>query len=110
MPKNHLRKSFPTASSRNPLPARRSRTPDRRPTMTTCSAPLTRTARYAVAPGALPLLGHALPLARRPQQFLTALPRYGDLVEVRLGRRPAVMVCDPELIQRVLLEPRTFDK
>jgi pentalenene oxygenase len=65
---------------------------------------------YAVAPGALPLLGHALPLARRPQQFLTSLPRYGDLVEVRLGRRPAIMVCAPQLIQRVLTEPRTFDK
>ncbi|NBM17238.1 cytochrome P450 [Streptomyces sp. GC420] len=78
--------------------------------MTTISAPPPRTTRYAVAPGALPLLGHAVPLARRPQQFLTELPKYGDLVEVRLGRRPAVMVCHPELIRRVLLEPRTFDK
>ncbi|WP_406069086.1 cytochrome P450 [Micromonospora sp. NBC_01638] len=69
-----------------------------------------RTARYAVAPNALPLLGHAIPLARRPQQFLTELPCYGDLVEVRLGRRPAVLVCSPDLIQRVLREPRTFDK
>ncbi|WP_338700411.1 cytochrome P450 [Streptomyces sp. Q6] len=78
--------------------------------MTTVSPAPPRTARYAVAPGALPLLGHAVPLARRPLEFLTGLPRYGDLVEVRLGRRPAVMVCHPDLIKRVLLEPRTFDK
>ncbi|GGV58743.1 cytochrome P450 [Streptomyces longisporoflavus] len=69
-----------------------------------------RKARYAVAPCALPLLGHALPLARRPLDFLTGLSRHGDLVEVRLGRRPAVMVCDPGLIRQVLLEARTYDK
>ncbi|MFE4617006.1 cytochrome P450 [Streptomyces sp. NPDC056747] len=77
--------------------------------MTTVSPP-PRTMSYALAPGALPLLGHAVPLARRPLEFLTGLPRHGDLVEVRLGRRPAVMVCHPDLIKRVLLEPRTFDK
>ncbi len=69
-----------------------------------------RDARYGVAPGSLPLLGHALPLARRPLEFLTGLSLHGDLVEVRIGRRPAVMVCDPDLIKQVLLEPRTYDK
>ena len=78
--------------------------------MTKSQAAMNRTASYAVAPGALPLIGHAIPLARRPHQFLTELPRYGDLVEVRLGRRPAIMACAPWLIKRILLEPRTFDK
>ncbi|MET7394978.1 cytochrome P450 [Dactylosporangium sp. NPDC005572] len=78
--------------------------------MTRSAAAPAATARYAVAPGALPLLGHALPLAKRPQQFLTQLPRYGDLVEVRLGLRRAVMVCDPGLIRQVLLDARLYDK
>ncbi|MFF4349826.1 cytochrome P450 [Streptomyces sp. NPDC001530] len=62
------------------------------------------------APGGLPLLGHAIPLLRRPLQFLTSLPAHGDLVEVRLGPLRAYLVCRPELVQQVLLDPRTFDK
>ncbi|MER5638813.1 cytochrome P450 [Kitasatospora sp. NPDC002227] len=73
-------------------------------------APDRPAARYALAPGALPLLGHALKLARRPLEFLTGLPRHGELVEVRLGRRPAVLVCDATLMREVLLAPRVFDK
>ncbi|WP_406277919.1 cytochrome P450 [Streptomyces sp. NBC_00191] len=62
------------------------------------------------APGRLPVLGHAIPLLRQPLEFLTSLPAQGDLVEVRLGPRRAFMVCRPELVQQVLLDPRTFDK
>ncbi|MGK5636751.1 cytochrome P450 [Streptomyces sp. URMC 126] len=65
---------------------------------------------YGVAPGALPLLGHALPLLRDPLAFLEALPGRGDLVGVRLGPVRAVVVCDPELTRRVLRDDRTFDK
>ncbi|MFI0740218.1 cytochrome P450 [Streptomyces sp. NPDC021100] len=65
---------------------------------------------YGVAPGALPLLGHALPLVRDPLAFLDALPGRGDLVQVRVGPVRAVVVCDPELTRRVLRDDRTFDK
>ncbi|MFF7977393.1 cytochrome P450 [Streptomyces sp. NPDC007905] len=63
-----------------------------------------------LAPGRLPVLGHAVPLLRRPLEFLTSLPALGDLVEVRLGPLRAFLVCRPELVQQVLLKPRTFDK
>ncbi|MFE2324368.1 cytochrome P450 [Streptomyces sp. NPDC059385] len=62
------------------------------------------------APGALPLLGHVVPLLRDPLGFLTRLPRHGDVVQVRLGPLPVVVVCDPVLTGQVLREDRTFDK
>ncbi|WP_242908497.1 cytochrome P450 [Actinomadura terrae] len=62
------------------------------------------------ARGALPLVGHAPRLFHRPHEFLTALPDYGDLVEIRLGPVRAVVVCDPELTRQVLRGDRTFDK
>ncbi|MET8677143.1 cytochrome P450 [Streptomyces sp. NPDC004647] len=62
------------------------------------------------APGRLPVLGHAIPLRRHPLEFLSALPARGDLVKVRLGPHRAYMVCQPELVQQVLLDPRTYDK
>jgi cytochrome P450 len=64
----------------------------------------------ARAPGALPLLGHAVPLLRDPLRFLASLPGYGDLVQVRIGPLRATVVCDPELTRQVLLDDRTFDK
>ncbi|AWS48624.1 cytochrome P450 [Streptosporangium sp. 'caverna'] len=63
-----------------------------------------------MAPGRLPLLGHLLPLIRDPLAFLSSLPVRGDLVEVRVGPTKAVVVCDPELNHRLLMEDRTFDK
>ncbi|GAB3644426.1 cytochrome P450 [Streptomyces sparsus] len=63
-----------------------------------------------LAPGALPLLGHALPLRRAPLEFLASLPARGDLVEVRLGPRPAYLACHPDLVQQVLRDSRTYDK
>lgn len=62
------------------------------------------------APGALPLLGHLLPLLRQPHTFLAGLPAHGDLVEIRLGPIPAVVACSPDLVRQVLLDDRTFDK
>ncbi|GLF96807.1 cytochrome P450 [Streptomyces yaizuensis] len=64
----------------------------------------------AVAPGALPLLGHALRLLRDPLPFVSCLASHGDLVEIRLGPQRVYMVCHPELLQRVLTDDRTFDK
>jgi len=63
-----------------------------------------------IAPGALPIVGHAMSLFRAPLEFLTDVGAHADLVEVRLGPQPAVLVCDPELTQQVLVRARTFDK
>ncbi|QFZ19904.1 cytochrome P450 [Saccharothrix syringae] len=68
------------------------------------------TYRSATAPGALPVLGHAWHLATRPVDFLRALPRLGDLVEIRLGPRPAHVCCHPELLRHVLVHDRVFDR
>lgn len=62
------------------------------------------------APGALPVLGHALSLLRSPLAFLQSLPRHGDLVGVRIGPVHAVVVCDPTLTRDVLRNDRIFDK
>lgn len=62
------------------------------------------------APGAAPLLGHAVPFLRRPLEFLTSLPAHGDLVEIRLGPQRAYVVCNLELMRQVLTDDRTFDK
>ncbi|MFF4545740.1 cytochrome P450 [Streptomyces sp. NPDC001406] len=72
--------------------------------------PVSRPATTGVAPGGLPLLGHAIPLRRRPLDFLAALPAHGDLVEVRLGPQRTYLVCHPDLVQQVLRDSRTFDK
>lgn len=64
----------------------------------------------AVAPGALPVLGHGIPLLRDPLGFLAALPRAGNLVRIRLGPATAVVVCDPDLLGEVLRDDRTYDK
>ena len=63
-----------------------------------------------VAPGALPLAGHAVQMARRPLEFFESLGGYGDLVEIRMGRQKAYVPCHPLLLQEILLEPRTYDK
>ncbi|MER7762713.1 cytochrome P450 [Streptomyces sp. NPDC097619] len=62
------------------------------------------------APGALPLVGHGRQLLRRPLEFLSELPRYGDLVEIRLGPQPAYVPCHQDLLHQVLADDRTFDK
>lgn len=64
----------------------------------------------AVAPRALPLIGHLVPLIRDPLAFLTGLPAHGDLVQIRLGRSTVIVLCDPELTRHVLRDDRTFDK
>ncbi|MEV6233536.1 cytochrome P450 [Saccharopolyspora shandongensis] len=62
------------------------------------------------APGALPLLGHALAMARNPLGFLTSLPAAGDLVRIRLGLWKAFVVTDPDLVHHLLVNDRIFDK
>ncbi|MFD5798912.1 cytochrome P450 [Streptomyces diastatochromogenes] len=65
--------------------------------------------RFAHAPGALPGLGHALRVWRAPLPFLRSLSDQGDLVRIRLGRKPVYLVCHPELADQVLRDSRAFD-
>lgn len=69
----------------------------------------TRTWRLAAAPHSLPFVGHALPMGRRPLDFLTSLPALGDLVELRIGTKAAYLPCHPDLVQQVLLNARVYD-
>jgi cytochrome P450 len=63
-----------------------------------------------VAPGGLPVVGHAVKIFRDPWGFLRSMPAHGDMTRVGLGPLRAVMVCDPELISQILLDDRTYDK
>jgi pentalenene oxygenase len=62
------------------------------------------------APGALPVLGHAMKLLRDPMSFLRSLPSHGDVVRIKIGPTRAIMVCDPDLTREVLVNDRAFDK
>ncbi|MFJ4672309.1 cytochrome P450 [Kitasatospora purpeofusca] len=62
------------------------------------------------APGAWPLLGHLPRLLRDPLAFLRSLPAHGDLTWVRIGPWRALVVCDPALTRRALVDDRAFDK
>ena len=66
--------------------------------------------RSGRAPGAWPLLGHVVALQRRPLALLDSLPAHGDLVEIRLGPRPAYVICHPDLARQVLTDLRGFDR
>ncbi|MET8797663.1 cytochrome P450 [Nocardia sp. NPDC004568] len=63
------------------------------------------------APGAFRPVGHAVALLRDPLAFLSSLADAGeDLVKIRIGPGTAVVVCDPDLADRVLRDDHTFDK
>lgn len=57
----------------------------------------------AVAPGSLPLLGHALQLWRRPIAFLESLRTHGDIVRVDVATWPVHVLTSPDLIHSVLV-------
>jgi len=61
-------------------------------------------------PGALPLIGHAIPMLRDPLTFLSSLPAYGELAWIRVGPFRVAVLCDAELTRQVLLDDRVFDK
>jgi pentalenene oxygenase len=75
--------------------------------MTTATA---TTFTSGTAPGALPFIGHGLKLRGQLLEFLESLPRHGDVVKIMLGTQPAYVVCHPELVQKVLLDDRTYEK
>ena len=49
-------------------------------------------------------------LLHHPLRVLDSLPAHGDLVEIRLGPRPALVLCHPDLARQVLADFRTFDR
>ena len=49
-------------------------------------------------------------LLRDPLRLLDSLPEHGDLVEIQLGRRPAFVLCHPDLARQVLTDFRTYDR
>ncbi|MER5299235.1 cytochrome P450 [Streptomyces lasiicapitis] len=68
--------------------------------MTTIAAPPIPTAA-----GALPLLGHAIPLLRNNLAFVASLRDYGPLVRIHLQpRQSTVVVNDPALIRTMLVD------
>lgn len=56
-----------------------------------------------LAPGGLPLLGHAGKLMRQPLRFLTSMREQGSVVRFRLGPRDAYLVTTPETTHEVLV-------
>ncbi|WP_211239226.1 cytochrome P450 [Actinokineospora inagensis] len=64
----------------------------------------------ATAPGALPLLGHALAMKRAPREFLLSLQDTDPVVAIRLGRQVVYVINDPDLIRSALRDPETFGK
>lgn len=62
------------------------------------------------APGALPILGHALKLRQGLLRYLETLATHGDLVRIHLGPWPVYLACHPDLVQQILLQDRIFDK
>jgi pentalenene oxygenase len=76
--------------------------------MTTTVAP---PRRVKTAPGAFPLIGHAIRLMRDPTAFLSHLADDGDdLVRIKIGPTAAFVPCSPDSLQKVLKDDRVYDK
>ncbi len=56
------------------------------------------------------LLGHGPDILRRPLELLTELAQHGDVVRFQLPGMPAALVNHPELVRRVLLDSKSYDK
>ena len=75
------------------------------------------TAAIPTAPGRLPLVGHAMPLIRRPVDFVSSLSEHGDVVRIYLGPVPTYFVTNAQMVHRILTvdsarytRGRVFDK
>ncbi|MFF3868185.1 cytochrome P450 [Micromonospora sp. NPDC001898] len=62
------------------------------------------------APRRIPVIGHAAALLSDPLGYLATLPAHGDVLRLTFGPVRIVVVCDPELTRRVLVDDRTYDK
>ncbi|MEV8390605.1 MULTISPECIES: hypothetical protein [unclassified Streptomyces] len=56
-----------------------------------------------LAPGRLPLLGHAWRLWRDPMEFVLGLRTVGKVVRVGLGRMTLYFATDPDLVHQILV-------
>ncbi|MBP2323978.1 cytochrome P450 [Kibdelosporangium banguiense] len=64
-----------------------------------------------VAPGRVPVVGHALAMGRDPMAFIQDLRMLGDIVTFYLGTKPIHLVNSPDLIRRVLVtDARRFSR
>ncbi|MGG2460919.1 cytochrome P450 [Streptomyces sp. RGM 3693] len=67
--------------------------------------------RAVVAPGRVPLVGHAPSLHRDALRFLCELRHHGPVTKIYIGPRPVHVVNDPENIRELLtVQARSFDK
>lgn len=57
-----------------------------------------------VAPGRLPLLGHALQLWRQPIAFLESLRDHGEIVRLDIGTWPVHVLTSPDHVHAVLVQ------
>lgn len=56
------------------------------------------------APGRLPLVGHAVVMARRPLSFLQSLRSVGRIVRVDIGPRSLYFLNSPELARECMVD------
>src|SRR3954452_24064455 len=61
-----------------------------------------------MAPGGVPVLGHALDLKRRPGELFLSLQDGEPVTRIRLGREEMYVVNTPDLIREVLRRPDDF--
>ncbi|WP_246574232.1 cytochrome P450 [Streptomyces genisteinicus] len=79
--------------------------------MTLAGTPAADLRSVPVAPGGIPLLGHALSLWREPLGFLRSLRDSGDLVRVNLGTLPMYVATSADLVHEVTVrQARSFEK
>lgn len=65
----------------------------------------------ATAPGCLPLLGHLLPMMRRPVEFMESLPEHREAVAVHFGPQRVYALTSAELCHRVMVsQARDFER
>ncbi|WP_024802784.1 cytochrome P450 [Nocardia sp. BMG51109] len=55
------------------------------------------------APGRIPVLGHLIPMTRRPVEFIREMSALRGLVKIRLGTEEVYLVTDPALVHEILV-------
>lgn len=63
-----------------------------------------------MAPGRVPLLGHAWQMKRRPGEFLRSLQSGEPVNTLKLGPKLMYLVNEPELVRQVLRDSETFGR
>lgn len=67
--------------------------------------------KLPIPPGRLPIIGHAIPMIRKPGKFLRSLNALGPIVRLQFGPLPVYFLTDPSLVHQILVtHGRFFDK